>query len=97
MSKVAIINVAGRGFGAKTARGCRGGYNVCISYLLESESAAHVVRDCEAAGRKAIAVRGDVENVANVSNLFVAMRSTSWSYHAAAIQRRHRRKSHDRA
>ena len=72
MSKVAIINVAGRGFGAETARlAAAAGYNVCISYLLESESAAHVVRDCEAAGRKAIAVRGDVENVANVSNLFV--------------------------
>ncbi len=46
-------------------------YNVCISYVSDSESAAHVVRDCEAAGRKAIAVIGNAANVADVSYLFV--------------------------
>ncbi|MEE3094538.1 MAG: SDR family NAD(P)-dependent oxidoreductase, partial [Pseudomonadota bacterium] len=72
MSKIAIIRGAGRGIGAETARlAAAAGYNVCISYVSDSKSAAHVVRDCEAAGRKAIAVRGNVENVANVSNLFV--------------------------
>ena len=72
MSKVAIIAGAGRGIGAETARlASAAGYDVCISYVSDSDSAAHVVRDCEAAGRKAIAVKGDVANVADVSNLFV--------------------------
>ena len=47
------------------------GYNVCISYVSDSKSAAHVVRDCEAAGRKAIAVIGNVANETDVSYLFV--------------------------
>ena len=71
MTKVAIIRGAGRGIGAETARlASAAGYNVCISYVSDSESAAHVVRDCEKAGRKAIAVIGDVLNVADVSYLF---------------------------
>ena len=71
MFKVAIIRGAVRGIGAETARlAAAAGYNVCISYVSDSESAAHVVRDCETAGRKAIAVIGDVANVADVSYLF---------------------------
>ena len=72
MSKIAIIRGAGRGIGAETARlAAAAGYKVCISYVSDSESAAHVVGDCKTAGRKAIAVIGDVANVAGVSYLFV--------------------------
>ena len=72
MTKIATIRGAGRGIGAETARpAAAAGYNVCISYVSDSESAAHVVSDCETAGRKAIAVIGDVANVADVSYLFV--------------------------
>ena len=39
--------------------------------MSDSESAAHVVGDCETAGRKAIAVIGKVANVADASYLFV--------------------------
>jgi len=71
MSDVAIITGGSRGIGAETARlAAAAGYDVCISYVSDSESAAQVVRDCEAVGRKAIAVQGDVASAAEVANLF---------------------------
>ena len=39
--------------------------------MSDSKSAAHVVRDCETAGRKAVAVIGNVANLADVPYLFV--------------------------
>jgi NAD(P)-dependent dehydrogenase (short-subunit alcohol dehydrogenase family) len=70
-SKIMIVTGASRGLGAATARlAARRGYDVCVNYLGNAEGAESVVRDVEAAGRRAITVQADVSKEDQVARLF---------------------------
>lgn len=68
---VVIITGGGRGIGAATARLLGGaGYAVCVNYQRDREAAEAVVRDIEAAGGAAVAVKADVAEPGEVARLF---------------------------
>ena len=69
--QVLIVTGASRGIGAATARlAAQRGYDVCVNYLGNAEGAQAVVRDVESAGRRAVAVQGDVAREDDVERLF---------------------------
>ena len=68
-----VLLVAGgsRGIGAATARlAAKQGYDVAVNYNANGEAAARVVKDIEAAGRKAVALQGDMAQEADVERVF---------------------------
>ena len=68
---IVIVTGGGRGIGAATARlAASRGYDVAVNYLRDEDAAAGVVRDIEAQGRRAVAVRADVAVEADVTRLF---------------------------
>ncbi|MEJ8572433.1 SDR family oxidoreductase [Microbaculum marinum] len=73
MSKTILITGASRGIGAATARlaGARG-WAVGVNYAGNAEAAAATVKAVEAAGGKAIAIKGDVAEEADVIAMFDA-------------------------
>ena len=69
--QIMIVTGGSRGIGAATARlAANRGYDLCVNYLSNAEGAQSVVRDVEAAGRRAIAVQGDVSQEDEVTRLF---------------------------
>ena len=71
MSEVMIVTGGSRGIGAATARiAAARGYDVCVNYRQDAAAAASVVADIEKAGRRAIAVAGDMSSETDVINLF---------------------------
>jgi NAD(P)-dependent dehydrogenase (short-subunit alcohol dehydrogenase family) len=71
MAKVILITGASRGIGAATARlAAARGYDVCINYRQDRESADAVRRDVEAAGRRAVTVAADIGVQREVVRLF---------------------------
>lgn len=71
MAGVIIITGGGRGIGAAIARGAAAaGYDVAIDYAHDRDSAEAVAADCVAAGRRALAVRGDVADADHAAALF---------------------------
>ncbi len=73
MSGVMIVTGGGRGIGAAVARGAAAaGYDVALDYVRDADSAAAVVANVEAAGRRAVAVAGDIADPAHVIDLFAA-------------------------
>ncbi len=71
MSGVLMVTGASRGIGAACARaGARGGYDVCVNYLGSEEQAAAVVKDVEALGRRAVAIRADMGVETDIVRLF---------------------------
>jgi NAD(P)-dependent dehydrogenase (short-subunit alcohol dehydrogenase family) len=69
--KVMLVTGGGRGIGAATARlAASRGYDVCINYRGDRDSAAAVVREVEQAGRRAFAVQADVGSEPDVLRLF---------------------------
>ncbi|MFZ4806585.1 MAG: SDR family oxidoreductase [Hyphomicrobiaceae bacterium] len=71
MADVLIITGASRGIGAATARlaGARG-WAVAVNYNASAAAAEQVVRDIEATGGRAIAVKADVSTEAGAVHLF---------------------------
>lgn len=69
--QIMIVTGGSRGLGAATARlAAQRGYDICVNYLGNSDGAEAVVREAEAAGRRAIAVQADVSKEDQVERLF---------------------------
>ena len=74
MKKTVLITGGGRGIGAACARLAGGqGYQVCVNYRSDAESAAGVVRAIEEGGGTAFAVQADVAEEAEVVRMFAAI------------------------
>lgn len=71
MADTLLITGGSRGIGAATAvLAAQHGYNVCLSYVSDAASAEVVKQSCQDLGVKALAVRADVSDEAEVLNLF---------------------------
>jgi NAD(P)-dependent dehydrogenase (short-subunit alcohol dehydrogenase family) len=68
---VLLITGAGRGIGASTARLAAGrGYDVAINYKSDDRSAAEVAAAVKAQGRKAVAIKADMGQEADIERMF---------------------------
>ena len=68
---VVLVTGASRGIGAATARlAAKRGWDVAVNYVANETAAAEVVRDVEAAGRRALAVKADVAREADILAMF---------------------------
>jgi NAD(P)-dependent dehydrogenase (short-subunit alcohol dehydrogenase family) len=73
MDKVLLVTGGGRGIGAATCRrAAKAGYAVAVNYVGDTQAAGALVSEITAAGAKAIAVQGDVSNLADVTRMFDA-------------------------
>ena len=69
--KVAVVTGASKGIGAAIARRFgQEGANVVVNYATDKTGAEQVVRDIEAAGSKAVAVKANVADSKEVDQLF---------------------------
>jgi len=69
--KVALITGSGRGVGKATAlHFARLGADIVINYLRKQSSAEETAREIEALGRKALVVKADVSDEADLTRLF---------------------------
>ena len=74
MSKILLITGAGRGIGAATARlAAARGYDVAVNYLRDEKAANDVVGAVKAAGRRAVAIQGDMAIEADVARTFAVI------------------------
>lgn len=70
---VLLIAGGSRGIGAATARLAAGqGYDVAVNFKSNSNAAAQVVEAVKAAGRKAVALQGDMAREADIDGVFDA-------------------------
>ena len=68
---VLLIAGGSRGIGAATARmAAQRGYDVAVNYKSNAKAAAAVVDDVKKAGRKAIALQGDMAQEADIERVF---------------------------
>jgi NAD(P)-dependent dehydrogenase (short-subunit alcohol dehydrogenase family) len=68
---VLLITGAGRGIGAATAKlAAARGYDVGVTYKSDAKSAGEVVSAVKAQGRKALAIKADMGNEADVVRMF---------------------------
>ena len=68
---VLLIAGGSRGIGAATARlAAARGYDVAVNYKSNAQAAASVVKAVEAAGRKAVALAGDMAQEADIERVF---------------------------
>ncbi|ACL56135.1 SDR family oxidoreductase [Methylobacterium nodulans] len=73
MNKVLVVTGGSRGIGrAVSLLAGKRGWIVCLSYVANREAADSVVREIEAGGGKALAVKSDVAVEAEVAALFAA-------------------------
>jgi NAD(P)-dependent dehydrogenase (short-subunit alcohol dehydrogenase family) len=74
MTGTVLITGGSRGIGAATARlAAARGYDVAVNYVANADAAAKVVKDVEAAGRRAVAIRADVAREADIVRMFAAV------------------------
>jgi len=70
---VMLVTGGSRGIGAATAiKAAKAGYDLVVNYAGNAEAADQVVKACETAGAKAIAVQADVATQAGNETLFAA-------------------------
>jgi len=68
---VLLIAGGSRGIGAATARlAARDGYDVAVNYVSNAQAVAKVVEQVKAAGRKAVALQGDMAKEADIERVF---------------------------
>jgi 3-oxoacyl-[acyl-carrier protein] reductase len=71
--KVALVTGASRGLGRATAiLLAQAGAKVVVHYVRDRVAARSCVRECESAGREAIAIRADMASSADVRRMFKA-------------------------
>ena len=71
MTRVMLVTGGSRGIGAATAKlAARDGWDVCVNYATNEARAQEVVAAVEKAGRRAVAIRGDMGKPADVARLF---------------------------
>lgn len=70
-NKIALITGSGRGIGRTTAlHFARLGADIVINYLRKASAAEDTAREIEALGRRALVVKADVSDEADLSRLF---------------------------
>ncbi len=70
-NRILLVTGASRGIGAAIARlAAKRGYDVAINYAGNEEAANAVVADIKKAGRRGIAVKGNMGNPRDIVNLF---------------------------
>ena len=71
---ILLVTGASRGIGAAIARlaGTRG-YDVAVNYLRDEKAAAAVVQAVRAAGRRAVAIQGDMAREADIDRTFATI------------------------
>jgi NAD(P)-dependent dehydrogenase (short-subunit alcohol dehydrogenase family) len=68
---IVLITGGSRGIGAATAlASARAGYDVAITYREQAEAAERVIAECQAIGRRAVAVPADVAVEADIIRAF---------------------------
>ena len=71
MSKILLVTGASRGIGAATAKlAASRGYDVAVNYLRDAKAADAVVAAIKTAGRRAVAIQGDMAKEADVARVF---------------------------
>jgi NAD(P)-dependent dehydrogenase (short-subunit alcohol dehydrogenase family) len=74
VNKVLLITGAGRGIGAATAKlAAAQGYDVAINYQRDESAAASVVSSVQAAGRRGLAIKGDMAREDDIAGMFKAV------------------------
>jgi NAD(P)-dependent dehydrogenase (short-subunit alcohol dehydrogenase family) len=74
VSKILLVTGASRGIGAATAKlaGARG-YDVAVNYLRDAKAADEVVAAVKAAGRRAVAIQGDMARDTDIDRTFATI------------------------